>query len=323
MEALQATSRRAWITVGRYEVRRVLGDGGMGVVYLAHDPRLDRDVALKLLRPKIGGLDDQANNRLISEAMVMARLSHPRIVTVHDAGTFRGQAFIVMELVHGETLAEWLAREPRSSREIVEIFVEAGRGLSAAHGEGIVHGDFKLQNVLIDDQGRPKVTDFGLSRLAPVPSASVSPTLGRTRELVGTPAYMAPEQLEGGTPDVRSDQFSFCVALYEALCGERPYARPNPVAIRDALHALPTWSRVRARAPKHVVGTLRRGLSVDPPQRFPSMDGLLSALAPHRSAAPRLAGIWDPATRAQARQAVLGAGQSERVGAAIFREQNK
>jgi len=339
VSALATVSRGARISAGRYQIKRLLGEGGMGEVYVAHDPDLDREVALKLLQPGLEPHGAGLSDRLVREAMAMARLSHPNVVTVYDVGSFEDQVFIAMELVDGLTLSRWLHAQPRARHEIVEVFVAAGHGLAAAHRAGIVHGDFKPQNVLIDGEGRARVADFGLAR--PIAMVPARPT----RELAGTPAYMAPELLDGAGADTRSDQFSFCVALYQALCGRLPFSGADPRALRDAMRASPSRSRWRQRAPGRVARALRRGLAEDPARRFSSMDALLRELTPRRSAGsaflavaaagvaaagialwllaststkvdrcdptPRLAGIWDSTTRAAVHQSLLGAGQPE------------
>ncbi|MCA9717773.1 MAG: serine/threonine protein kinase, partial [Myxococcales bacterium] len=259
--------------VGRYVMIERVGAGAMGVVYSAYDPELDRKVAIKLLQP---GSDDEALQlRLVREAQAMARLSHPNVVHVHDVGRHGDRVFIAMEFVRGRSLGSWLrfAVAPRPWRETLELFVQAGRGLRAAHDVGLVHRDFKPDNILIDDLGTPKVTDFGLARSA---DASASPgadaatrvtarepvepveleelALTRTGALVGTPAYMAPEQHLGETADARSDQFSYCVSLYEALYGARPFTGDTVYETVDAVlsgqvaspprsAAVPRWLR--------------------------------------------------------------------------------
>ncbi len=196
----------------RYILDRILGRGGMGVVYAARDPKLGRDVAIKVLRTELAR-DPELARRVTHEARVMAKISHPNVLGVFDVGTVGDQVYISMELVAGASLRGWLDARPRSIAEIVEAFVAAGRGLVAAHAAGVVHRDFKPDNVLVGADGRIRVTDFGLAQ-----------ELGDDGPLGGTPAYMAPEQFAGGTVDGRTDQFSFCVTLYEALYGQRPFA---------------------------------------------------------------------------------------------------
>src|SRR5262249_21319049 len=246
--------------VGRLVVDAFLGAGGMGVVYRAVDPRLDRPVALKLLRSELSG--DEARARLLREAQAMARLSHPNVIVVYEVGTFGGQTFVAMELVTGQTLRDWLRAAKRPWRAVLDRFVQAGRGLAAAHAAGIVHRDFKPANVLLAADARVRVLDFGLARAgaeAPaLDASSPSPTpsslageITASGALVGTPAYMAPEQRGGRRADERSDQYSFCVSLHEGLYGERPGNAPPPTG--DA----PAWLR-RAIA---------RGLAREPSDR--------------------------------------------------------
>ena len=226
-------------TLGRYRLERELGAGAMGVVHAAFDPDLERRIALKVLRGATA--TTQARDRLLREARAMARLSHPNVVTVHEVGTAGGRDFVAMELIHGETLAEWLRAKPRPPAAILDAFLAAGRGLAAAHAAGIVHRDFKPHNVLRSRDGRIVVTDFGLAReahgaLPPaldqtlpagVTASASSPLVGLTvaGSLLGTPAYMAPEQWQSGPVTPATDQFAFCVALWEALAGQRPSRR--------------------------------------------------------------------------------------------------
>jgi len=287
------------LSLGRYIVLNKLGRGGMGVVYAAYDPELDRKVAVKLLQAEAGTESNAraAQARLLREAQAMARLSHPNVISVHDVGALGTQVFIAMEFVEGKTLTRWLKEKPRTSREIVEAFLQAGKGLAAAHAAGLVHRDFKPDNVLIGNDGRIKVLDFGLARAvedvvgdAPtLPPQVVASGLSTPRQLearltrsgafLGTPAYMAPEQLLGKTIDARADQFSFCVALYEALYGERPFAANSieevaSAVVESKIRPPPSSARVRP----WLRGVLLRGLASDPSNRYPSMDALLEAL---------------------------------------------
>jgi len=278
--------------VGRYRVRAQVGAGGMGVVFAAHDPELDRDVALKLLRVDLFATvedPEAAGERLRREARAMAKLRHPNLVAAFDIGTHGGRLFIAMELVP-RTLRGWLAERPRPWAEIVEVLAGAGRGLAAAHALGIVHRDFKPDNVLVGDDGAARVSDFGLARVGgaartPVGATSLDGAIAvsRTAELVGTPLYMAPEQLRGERADARSDQFSFCVTLYEALWGKRPYGAGEPPSLRGLLENLDA-GRLRPPPPKGTPAWLRaavlRGLDPHPAARFPSMEALLAALRP-------------------------------------------
>jgi eukaryotic-like serine/threonine-protein kinase len=286
--------------VGRFRLTGLLGRGGMGVVYAAFDPLLRRKIALKLLRAPAAGGDERRH--FAREARAAAAVSHPNIVTVFEVGEAGGDVFIAMELVAGSDLRAWLAARPRSPRAIVEAFAMAGRGLAAAHRAGLVHRDFKPDNVLIDATGRARVADFGLARVADlgpaadaVPPSQADVDAGgasarstRHARVAGTAGYVAPEHLAGRVADGRSDQFAFCVSLYEALEKRRPYdgaaleafarGRSAPPALR--LRATPRWLR----------GILTRGLALDPAARFPHVDDLLAALdraktRPRRTAA--------------------------------------
>ncbi len=281
--------------VGRYVIDDVIGRGGMGVVYRAHDPELDRKVALKLLRVNKARREDAdlARARLLREAQTLARLSHPNVIAVHDAGTFEDQVFLAMELAAGETLAAWLGRAQPPQRRVLAAYVSAGRGLAAAHAAGIVHRDFKPKNVIIGDDGRVRVLDFGLAKPIAVPDGDEpitgssgqpvtdSSTDGLTRAgmIVGTPRYMALEQMTRGPVDERSDQFSFCVALYEALYGERPYAGQTVKALARNMRKGRLRAPARsARVPRWLRRILVRGLAANPADRYPSMTAMLDAI---------------------------------------------
>jgi tetratricopeptide (TPR) repeat protein/predicted Ser/Thr protein kinase len=275
----------ATLEVGRYTILRELGVGGMGVVYVAYDEQLDRRVAIKLLR---SNSDAKHSVRLQREAKAMARLSHPNVVTVHEVGTHRGQVFVAMEYVDGQDLRAWLTARPRSHREIVAAFIQAGEGLAAAHDVAIVHRDFKPDNVLVGKDGRLRVADFGLSHAlgadpTVTPRSSPRPgpfdaTLTRTGAMVGTPAYMAPEQFLGRDTDARSDQFAFCVALWEALHGRRPFPGTCVADLSKAVLAGQIREPPRTDVPDWLRKILQRGLARDPDQRWPNMRSLLAAL---------------------------------------------
>ncbi|HTJ45481.1 MAG TPA: serine/threonine-protein kinase [Kofleriaceae bacterium] len=298
--------------VGRYVIEREIGAGGMGVVVEARDPELQRQVALKLVRPDAG--DRAYTARLVREARAMAKLEHPNVVRVYDSGEVGGEVFVAMELVVGRSLGAWLRAVRRPWRDVLARFVEAGRGLAAAHAAGMVHRDFKPDNVLVrDSDGSVAVTDFGLAVPAdrehhgsgaavvtpisgddptikgggpsgdlPTPPGSTF-TLTRTGVAVGTPPYMAPEQHMGADVDARADIFSFCASLYEGVYGERPFAVDNA-----RRHDPDAWSAAIARGPRPapkgraVPASLRRallrGLAANPSDRWPSMDSLLVAL---------------------------------------------
>jgi len=259
-------------TLGRYVVLERLGEGGMGVVYAAYDFGLDRKVSLKLVRGQKHSPERQ--ERLLREAQAMARLSHPNALAVHDVGSHEQQVFIAMEYVSGDTLAQWLRARPRRPHEVMEAFVQAGRGLAAAHEVGLVHRDFKPSNVLRDETGRVRVIDFGLALLVAEAQAAHEEG-GRTSAFSGTTAYMAPEQRRGLPADPRSDQYAFCVSLHEGLCGIRPVAAGDVSAL------------ALARVPKRVAEVLARGLSEDPSARYPTLNALLDQLEKHRRPAYR------------------------------------
>lgn len=275
-------------TIGRYEVLGRIGSGGMGVIYAALDPSLGRKVAVKLLNPK-GGQHKDARNRLLREAQALARLSHPSVVQVYEAGEFADQVFVAMEFIEGTTLRQWQLGAERSWRAILAAYKAAAEGLAAGHSAGIVHRDFKPDNVLVGSDGEVRVIDFGLARTeAEVPTGGdgvrLLPVdsdlaLTKTGTLMGTPAYMAPEQFKGETADARTDQFSFCVALYEALYGYRPFSGGtihNLAAnvLLGNVESPPRYTDV----PERMMRVLLRGLEVDPIERYDDMDGLVTEL---------------------------------------------
>ncbi len=261
--------------IGRYVVLEVLGIGGMGVVFLALDPDLSRRVAIKLLHPDLARRDHRgtARARLLREAQAMARINHPNVISVHDVGTVGEQVFIAMTYVPAGTLRNWL-KQPREWRDILQRFVGAGHGLAAAHRMGLIHRDFKPENVLLGENGQAMVTDFGLARDAEdaratpsdtpeVPARLVGSQLTQAGAILGTPVYMAPEQFHHNKADARSDQYSFCVALYESLYRAHPFAGGEPD---------------QGTIPPAVRSVLLRGLSQMAEERFPTMDALLEAL---------------------------------------------
>jgi tetratricopeptide (TPR) repeat protein/predicted Ser/Thr protein kinase len=330
--------------VSHFVLLEQIGAGGMGVVFAAFDERLERKVAIKLVRPQ-GQADWQ--ERLVREAQALARLSHPNVVSIYEVGELaEGGVFIAMEFIKGENLRRWQAAPHRTWREVLATYVLAGLGLAAAHRAGVVHRDFKPDNVLVGDDGRVRVVDFGLA-LAALPSTALAaavtppeagPAWAQPSTIAGTPGYIAPEQLHLRALDTRSDQFSFCVALYEALYGERPFANrafssdPSTVPARrerpKELHARWLWE------------VLDRGLALDPAARFPSMEALLRELTRDHGRARRrlalagaavamlaatgltaarlraeppcpldpaqLAGTWDKAQLERVRSAILG-----------------
>jgi tetratricopeptide (TPR) repeat protein/predicted Ser/Thr protein kinase len=287
--------------IGRFRVLDRLGSGGMGVVYSAYDPELDRKVAIKLLRADVhqGMAKDAAQARLLREAQAMARLSDPNVIVVHEVGTVGDRVFVAMEYIDGVTLGHWLkaadAEGSRRWREVLDVFLKAGSGLAAAHRADLVHRDFKPDNVLLGHDGRVRVLDFGLARSlgdGARPTSSLTASLRErpdldslatplTREgaVMGTPAYMSPEQYQGNPADARSDQFSFCVALYEGLYGVRPFKGSSLTElVTNVLEGRVRETPGERRVPKRLLAVVRRGLSVDPAQRFASMEALLAEL---------------------------------------------
>jgi tetratricopeptide (TPR) repeat protein len=256
--------------VGRYVVQGVLGAGGMGVVYAAYDPELDRTVAIKLLRtPARSERSREASTQLHGEAQAMARIRHANVVTVYEVGVFRDQVFIAMERVDGTTLRDWMSERPRNWREVVAMFLLAGEGLAAAHDVGVVHRDFKPENVLVRRDGEVRVSDFGLSAFGHDEPTHAS--------VGGTPAYMAPEWMHASSGDPRGDQFSFGVAFYEALYGTRPFSDHNfGERLEPARRAIP--NATNARVPRAVRAVLHRALAVDVESRYRSMGELLAHL---------------------------------------------
>jgi serine/threonine protein kinase len=287
-------------TLGRYTLVARVGAGAMGIVYRADDKELGRHVAVKVLHRPDGALTE----RLVREARSMAQVNHPNVVAVYDVGTQDATTYIAIELVDGESLRAWQQR-PRSVAEILEVYIAAGRGLGAAHDAGLVHRDFKPDNVLIGKDGRARVTDFGLAAARPSPESTGKPdasrasmaalgdlSLTRSGTVMGTPAYMAPEQFEGRNVDARTDQFNFCVALYEALYGERPFGGKS----FDELYEHVSTGTIKpphanARVSPALRAIILRGLSVKPGDRYPTMDHLLRDLGRDRAKPWRRAAI--------------------------------
>lgn len=287
--------------IGRYRVEDTLGRGAMGVVYEAWDDDLQRTVAVKLISRDIEV--GETEHRFRREALALAKLAHPNVVTVHEVGLHEGRLFIAMELVRGATLDMWLRAEPRTWQATLEVFIQAGRGLEAAHTAGLVHRDFKPANCIVGESGRVRVLDFGLARgiadLLDEDIASTSPaassldvSVTRTGATVGTPAYMAPEQLRGDDVSASSDQFSFCVTLYEALEGVRPFAGTCIVDIHSNIESGNVQPGT-GRTPVEVLRIIERGFSVASAQRWPALGSLVDALeaVPSRRARRRR-GWW-------------------------------
>jgi serine/threonine protein kinase/tetratricopeptide (TPR) repeat protein len=262
--------------IGRYVVLARIGAGGMGAVYRAEDVELGRAVALKRLH---AGASDDSRARLVREARTAAQLQHANVLTVHEVAEHQGVAFLAMELVDGVTLTQWLKQSVWSWREVVAMLCQAGHGLIAAHDRGLVHRDFKPDNVLVDRAGRARVADFGLARALDdvheqggrlVGGDARLARLTETGEIAGTPAYMAPELVEAAPPDARSDQYAFAVTLYEALHGQHPFAGKTA----GALWLEMANERVRPGTrtlPARVQRAVRRGLSADPAKRWPDL----------------------------------------------------
>ena len=305
---------------GRFRIERELGRGGMGIVYAAFDPELERRVALKVL-PVATSEDAQA--RLLREARAMARLASPNVVTVFEVGTFAGQNFVAMEVMDRGTLRDWLQAKRRPTREILAAFIASGRGLADAHAAGLVHRDFKPANVLRARDGRFAVTDFGLARDAAttqvvrrpdrrsepvaVPALTALDDLTVTGWVLGTPQYMAPEQWDNHAVTPATDQFAFCVSLWVAVAGERPFGGDSD-ALRAAVMRGPA-ALDPSRVPRALRSILLRGLDPDPRARWRSMDALIAALAGVRS------GDRGGSRRAAAAAVVLALGA---IGAAVF-----
>src|SRR5688572_8114952 len=347
----QATLARG-ASIGRYVVLGLVGRGGMGEVYAAYDPELDRKVAVKLLRVKPGaGVSlAEGRQRTLREAQAIARLSHPNVVVVYDVGTFEEKVFIAMEFLDGNTAGYWAQVERRTWQEVLKVYVAAGRGLAAAHDKGLVHRDFKPENVMVGRDGQVRVMDFGLARQVsekPAAEKPVAPVVGegtstmvtqriavnssqsgvpqpvdgstlvlngvgtglptnddmltsnsamfdhrltRTGAMMGTPAYMAPEQFRGIATDARTDQFSFCIALYEALYGERPFAGNTLMALTtNVVNGRIREAPPNSNVPAWIRKILLRGLRVSPDERYPGTSELLDALAKNPAVARRRA----------------------------------
>ncbi len=309
------------VRIDRFVILRKLGQGGMGVVYAAFDEQLDRKIAIKLLRSELTD-DERGRARMLREAQALARLSHPNVVQVHEVGRWRDHDFVAMEFIAGQTLDQWLLDRrnpdrPRPWLEVLAMLLQAGRGLAAAHSRDLIHRDFKPTNVMVGDDGRARVLDFGLARsvhergaegpamrdveetleqtnpqLSQTGSSAFDRELTMTGAVLGTPAYMSPEQHLGRSSTVLSDQFGFCVVLYEALFGERPFRAKTrseyayqviegKFEIPGAASGVPIWLR------KAVL----RGLAPAPSDRWPSMDALLLELARERGRGWRVAGL--------------------------------
>jgi hypothetical protein len=277
----------------RFQLLEPLGIGGMGVVYTAFDTKLQRKVAVKRLRELAAASSaDRRRARFLREAQLLASLSHPNVLTVHDVGGVDPELYVVMELVDGWPMSRWISEaDPRPDwRRVLDLYLQVGRGLSAAHQLGVVHRDVKPENILVARNGRVLIGDFGLAGLAEAATATPDPSslptgLTQTGAVLGTPAYMAPEQHDGKPADALSDQFSFCVSLYESLHGRRPFpgqtAGEVAAAVRSG-HPPAGGDGI----PREIDRVIARGLAVAPALRFPSMDALLAALDGARARRP-------------------------------------
>jgi serine/threonine protein kinase len=270
--------------LGHYSLLAELGRGGMGIVYEAQDERLDRKVAIKML--KFEG-QPTLQRRLVREAKAMAKLKHPNVVSVYEIGEHEGLTFIVMEYVEGVTLRAWLVEAPRSVVEIVAAFTAAGRGLAAIHAAGLVHRDFKPDNLMIREDGQVMVMDLGIARRQALSQVTPGPAfdgdvssleLTKPGVMLGSPGYMPPEQIAGQEVTPQTDQFSFCVSLWEALYGVRPFEADNLGVLVEAVSTGRMRKVERRDVPAELHAVLERGLRVEPAQRFESMAALLEAV---------------------------------------------
>jgi serine/threonine protein kinase/tetratricopeptide (TPR) repeat protein len=282
--------------IGRYRLGRVLGSGAFGTVHEAEDPELDRRVAVKLLTVR----SEKEAARVVREAQLLATLSHPNVVQVFEVGITEGDRspYVVMELVEGPTLRKWLAEKPRSWREVIEVMLPVAQGLWAAHQADVIHRDLKPENVLMSLDGRPRLIDFGLARsigdegsrsdagtlqsganeLASRSGSAASPQLTATGQVMGTPAYMAPEVFAGEHTPL-SDQYALCVTLYEALYGERPFTAETPAALgKKVISREAELPGDRRGVPRRAGALVLRGLRRTPRERFGDLGELVKAL---------------------------------------------
>lgn len=315
------TTRQPGERLDRYIILGTLGEGGMGVVYAAYDPKLDRKIALKVLSDGlIGSARTEARERMVAEARAIARVNHANVVAVHDVGVVDDEVFVGMEFVDGQTLASWREQSPHTWQEVVDVFVEVAKGLAAVHAAGLVHRDVKPGNILIDTDGRVRVTDFGLARpttdaptvLDAPERAVVHHSLARPRmdltmtgAYLGTPAYMSPEQFLGADVTALSDQFGFAASLWEALYGVHAFSGKTFTALQTSvLSGTAPTPPANANIPRWLYKQVIRGLAREPTNRWPSMHAWIDALV-----------AGDPKKRVR-RLWALGLGLTACVGAA-------
>jgi eukaryotic-like serine/threonine-protein kinase len=262
------------LIAGRYELEQQVGSGGMSKVYRAHDRLLERTVALKILHEHYSK-DDEYVERFRREARAVAQLAHPNVVTVIDRGEHEGRQYIVFEYVDGENLKQLVQREGAlPPKQVVELGLQIASALASAHARGVVHRDVKPQNVILSDEGRPKVTDFGIARSSDVESVTLTGTV------MGTSEYISPEQARGESVDFRSDVYSLGAILYELSTGEVPFQGENPisVAMRHLHEPVPSARARRREVPTRLDAAIRRTMAKDPEERFGSMDELIAEL---------------------------------------------
>ena len=252
---------------GRYEIIKELGHGAMGVVYQAHDPRIDRPVALKVLRPDRVTSQDFVL-RFLKEAKAIGRLSHANIVTVYDVGQDQDTIYIAMEFLEGRPLNEVVREKPLAIRDVINIGLQVAKALNYAHARGIIHRDIKPSNIILNDEGRIKITDFGIARIED-PEATQQTQAG---EILGTPVYMSPEQVMGETVDGRSDLYSLGIILYELTTGKRPFSGENIAVIFRAItqEIPPVPQTADGNLPPAVATLIMKSMAKEPEKRFQS-----------------------------------------------------
>src|SRR5262245_48892864 len=290
-QALANTPSESWAgrQIHHYEVSALMARGGMGEVYRAHDKRLERDVAMKVL-PVVYSTDPERLRRFEQEARTAGKLNHPNILTVYDVGVIDGAPYIVTELLEGEELREQLKHGAVAQRRVLAYAREIAAGLAAAHAKGIVHRDLKPENIFVTVDGRIKILDFGLAKLKEQPPGSIEAgQLQNTTPgvVMGTASYMAPEQVQGHEAEERSDIFALGVILYEMLRGERPFSGESAVQVMNSILTVDPLdlNEANPRIPQLLARIVRRCLEKKPEQRFQSASDLSFALEALTSAA--------------------------------------